>query len=71
MLYIISNIVIVDPPEDEVLGLILQVSDLADQGTSRPGEDSDRVNSRVRPDIIRMKKRGKNVPQTLFLGREW
>ena len=36
-----------DPPEDQVLGFILQVGDLTDEGTSRPGEDSDRVNSWV------------------------
>ena len=48
------DIVLANLPEDQVLGLILQVSDLTDQGTSRSGEDSDRVNSWVRPDIIRV-----------------
>ena len=38
------------PPEDEVLRLILEVGDLADQGTRRSGEHSDRVNRWVGSD---------------------
>ena len=35
-------------PEDQVLRLEVEVGDLADQGASRAGEHSDRVNSWVR-----------------------
>ena len=35
-------------PEDQVLRLEVEVGDLADQGASRSGEHSDRVNSWVR-----------------------
>ena len=35
-------------PEDQVLWLEVEVGDLADQGASRAGEHSDRVNSWVR-----------------------
>ena len=45
--YLQGVLVLINPPEDQVLGFILQVGDFTDEGTSRPGEDSDRVNSWV------------------------